>query len=147
VSGSFILRSLVIVQITIFRLTTSWSVVVFLPMFTCLSATYNLTYFYALFVSRNLTYIYDQHYLVLPHISRNLKSFLFWDITPYSLVKVSWCFGGIFRHHFQGWRISQARKPRGKQIHLHATCFQANSLFGLFFDPEDGCDVFLLNIS
>jgi hypothetical protein len=29
---------------------------------------------------------------------------------------------------------------------MFATCFQAGFFFGLFFDPEDGADIFLLNI-
>jgi hypothetical protein len=33
-------------------------------------------------------------------------------------------------------------KADGKQL-LLATCFQAGFLLGLFFDPEDGGDMFL----
>jgi hypothetical protein len=40
---------------------------------------------------------------------RRMKSYIFWDITPYSSLKVNWCFGGICRVHLQGQRISQAR--------------------------------------
>jgi hypothetical protein len=41
-----------------------------------------------------------------------LKSTNFWDITPCSPLKVSWRFGGIYRLHLQGWRISQERNQR-----------------------------------
>jgi hypothetical protein len=30
--------------------------------------------------------------------------------------------------------------------HLLATCFHAGFLLGLFFDPEDGDDIFLRNV-
>jgi hypothetical protein len=33
-----------------------------------------------------------------------------------------------------------------KQAALPATCFHAGILLGLFFDPEDGGDMFLLNV-
>jgi hypothetical protein len=38
-----------------------------------------------------------------------LKSSIFWDITPCSLLKVKRRLGGIYRFHLQGRRISQAR--------------------------------------
>jgi hypothetical protein len=38
-----------------------------------------------------------------------LKISTFWDITPCSLLKVKWCFGGTCCLHLQGRRISQAR--------------------------------------
>jgi hypothetical protein len=34
-----------------------------------------------------------------------------------------------------------------EHIALLAICFQAGFLFGLFFDPEDGGDMFLRNVS
>jgi hypothetical protein len=41
-----------------------------------------------------------------------MKTTIFWDITPYSPLKVNRRFGGIYRLHLQGRRISQARNQR-----------------------------------
>jgi hypothetical protein len=38
-----------------------------------------------------------------------MKSSVFWDITPYILLKVKRRFGGTCRLHLQGWRVSQTR--------------------------------------
>jgi hypothetical protein len=38
-----------------------------------------------------------------------MKSSIFWDIKPCSPLKVKRCFGGAFRLHIQGGRISPAR--------------------------------------
>jgi hypothetical protein len=38
-----------------------------------------------------------------------MKSSVFWDKTPCSLVKVNWCFGETYRLHLQGRRVKQAR--------------------------------------
>jgi hypothetical protein len=54
-----------------------------------------------------------------------LKSIIFWDITKCRSLKVSWRFGGAA---------------------VLATCFHAGFLFGLFFDPEDGSNMFLRKI-
>jgi hypothetical protein len=35
----------------------------------------------------------------LSNKSSNMKSIIFWDITPYSLVQVHWCFGGFYYLH------------------------------------------------
>jgi hypothetical protein len=40
---------------------------------------------------------------------RDVKRFIFWNITPCSLVKVNRCLGGKYRLHPQGRRVSQAR--------------------------------------
>jgi hypothetical protein len=41
-----------------------------------------------------------------------MKSTLFWDITPYSLLKVNRRFGETYRLHLQVWRIIRARNQR-----------------------------------
>jgi hypothetical protein len=41
-----------------------------------------------------------------------MKSSIFWDITPRSPLKVNRRFGGTYRLHLQGRRISQARNQR-----------------------------------
>jgi hypothetical protein len=72
-----------------------------------------------------------------------LKSSIFWDITPCSPLKVNQYFEEKFRLHPQGRRISQAKapgiKPGGKQ--------SSDFLLGLFFDSEDGGEMFLRNVS
>jgi hypothetical protein len=62
---------------------------------------------------------------------------IFSDITPCSFLKTSRRFGGTYGLHLQG-RISRAREL--------ATCFHAVILLGLFFDTEDGDDMFLRNV-
>jgi hypothetical protein len=57
------------------------------------------------------------------HGKAALKSTIFWDITPCSPLKVSRRFGALL-----------------------ATSFHARFLLALFFDPEDGGDMFLRNI-
>jgi hypothetical protein len=56
-----------------------------------------------------------------------MKSFIFWDITPCIPLKVIRRFGGTCL-------------PR--LLVLLAVCFHAGFLLGLFFDPEDGGDMF-----
>jgi hypothetical protein len=55
-----------------------------------------------------------------------MKSSIFWDITPCSPLKVKQHFGGIFRLHLYGRRISKSRNQREaacNQSCLLATCF------------------------
>jgi hypothetical protein len=59
-----------------------------------------------------------------------MKSTIFWDITPCSPLKVNQSFGGTYHLNLQGL----------------ATCFHSGFLIGVFFDPEDGDDMFLRNI-
>jgi hypothetical protein len=49
-----------------------------------------------------------------------MKNSVFLDITPSSMLKVNWHFGGICDLHHQGWTISQARNQHEA---LLATCF------------------------
>jgi hypothetical protein len=76
-----------------------------------------------------------------------MKSSTFWDITPCSPLKVNSLFGGTCQLHLQDRRLSEARNPREnrwlRSAALLATCFHFGFLFGLFFDPEDGGDMFL----
>jgi hypothetical protein len=43
-----------------------------------------------------------------------------------------------------GFKNKSSKKPVSKL--LATTCFYAGFLLGLFFDPEDGCDVLLQNV-
>jgi hypothetical protein len=38
-----------------------------------------------------------------------IKSYVLWDITPYSEAEVSWRFGGRYHIHFQDWKVRKAR--------------------------------------
>jgi hypothetical protein len=78
-------------------------------------------------------------YKNMSHYEKHLaavKSTIFWDITMCSPLKVDRRFGGACRFHLQGRRISGA---------LLSTFFQAGFLLGVFFEPEDGGDMFLRN--
>jgi hypothetical protein len=66
------------------------------------------------------------------------KSPIFWDITPCSLSKVSCRFGGTCRLHLQDRSISQAIKK-------HQEGSNGGFLNSLFFDPEDGGDMYIQN--
>jgi hypothetical protein len=85
--------------------------------------------------------------LYFPHKRSNntsKKSSIFWDITPCSPLKVNRSFGETRCLHLQERRTSQARNQHeagGKHSLLHA-----DFLLGLFFDPEDGGDVFLQHV-
>jgi hypothetical protein len=60
-----------------------------------------------------------------------MKSSIFWDITKCSPLKVNRRIGGTYRLHLQSRRISQARNDG-----------EASFLVRLFFDTEDGGDMF-----
>jgi hypothetical protein len=74
-----------------------------------------------------------------------MKNTMFWDITPCSLLKVNGRFGGTYRLHLQGRKISRARNERESRA-LFAACFHAGFLLGLFFGPEDGGDMLFRNV-
>jgi hypothetical protein len=61
-----------------------------------------------------------------------MKSYIFWDITTYSPLKVNRRFGGTSE------RVS---KQRSAFSFIHAGFF-----LGLFFDSEDGEETFLSNV-
>jgi hypothetical protein len=66
----------------------------------------------------------------------DMKNSVFWDVLPCSPVKVNQCFGGIYCLHLQGLRVSQPRNQ-----------YETGSkMLYLFFDPEDGGDIFLQNV-
>lgn len=95
-------------------------------------------------------------------LSRSFKSTTFWDITPCSLLKVYRRFGAIYHFHIHGRKISRERKPVWKQVacsraigvskfrivqETGADCsafhlLHAGSFLSLFFDPEDGGNIF-----
>jgi hypothetical protein len=62
-----------------------------------------------------------------------MNNSIFWDITLFNQLKVNRRFGGRCRIYLQGLLCL-----------LHAPC--SGFLLGLFFDPEDGGDIFLLNL-
>jgi hypothetical protein len=64
---------------------------------------------------------------------------IFWDITPCGPLKVIQCFRGTYRLHLQGREISNI--PGWKHV-----ASRAGFLLGLFFDPEDGRDMFPRNV-
>jgi hypothetical protein len=64
-----------------------------------------------------------------------MKSTIFWDITPCSLLKVNRRFGGICPLYLLGGIIIQAKNQR-------VASSKQNSSEG----PEDGGDVFLRNV-
>jgi hypothetical protein len=66
-----------------------------------------------------------------------MKSFIFWDITPCSLLKVNRRFGGTCHLHLQGLRVSRMKQAARKA---------ARFLVRLPFNPEDGGDMFLRNV-
>jgi hypothetical protein len=92
-----------------------------------------------------------------------------WYISQYNPVKVNRCFGGTDNLHFQGMRVSQARKQHEASRKMFAACFKlvspicllpascwflpsacclldAGFLLGFLVDSEDGGDVFLRNV-
>jgi hypothetical protein len=71
-------------------------------------------------VFSNDIYTLVQYYLDFLHkFVYNMKSTIFWDITPCSSWKVNRRFGGTHRLHLQGRRISHARNPQhGRDMFL-----------------------------
>jgi hypothetical protein len=77
------------------------------------------------------------------------KSPIFWNITLCRLLKVNWCFRGTFHLHLQGQRTSQAinQCEAGSKHSSGSACYLLHDgfLLGLFFNPEDGSNMFLQN--
>jgi hypothetical protein len=55
------------------------------------------------------TCICFKHIIFLRETQSNSKNTIFWAVTPCSPLKVNRRFGGTYRLHLQGWRISRAR--------------------------------------
>jgi hypothetical protein len=66
-----------------------------------------------------------------------MKSTIIWDITPFSPFNINRCFGGTYRLHLQERIISRARNQCESR-------WQAELC--LFFDPEDGSEIFLRDV-
>jgi hypothetical protein len=71
-----------------------------------------------------------------------VKNSIFWDITLCSLLKDNRRFRGTFRLNLQGRRINQTRNQleTGNQQNVASIIWIKE---GLFFDPEDGSDMYL----
>jgi hypothetical protein len=67
-----------------------------------------------------------------------MKSCVFWDITPCSLLKNNRFFGGIY-YHLQDRRKRQVRNKR--ESRWQAFFFHAGFLFDFLFEPDDGGDM------
>jgi hypothetical protein len=64
-----------------------------------------------------------------------MKSTIFWDIMPCRPLRVNQHFGGTYHFHLWGRKMSQQE-----------TSTKAGGKLRLFFDPEDGGDIFLRNV-
>jgi hypothetical protein len=68
------------------------------------------------------------------HYMFNINSTIFWDITPYSPLRVNRRFGGTYRLHLQGRRISRARCQRESKWQAeHGVVRTSNPTFNLKF--------------
>jgi hypothetical protein len=70
-----------------------------------------------------------------------INNTIFWNITPSSPLSVNRHFGETYRLHPQGRKNKLSKTPART-----VDCFQAGFLLSLFFDPEDGGDMFLRNV-
>jgi hypothetical protein len=71
------------------------------------------------------------------------SSAVFWGKTSCSLVEVNWCFGGLYCLCLQGWRGCQGNRLASCTM-LATFCLLMHCY--LFFDLEDGDNIFFLNI-
>jgi hypothetical protein len=67
-----------------------------------------------------------------------MKSIIFWDATPCSLLNCNRRFGGTYRLHLQGQRRWFQEEPATSNLLVLAEI--------IFFDPEDEGDVLLPNV-
>jgi hypothetical protein len=66
-----------------------------------------------------------------------MKSVIFWDVTPCSLLNCNRRVGGTYRLHLQVRRKNYSKNQQVSKWHL------AGFRWNLFFEPEDGGDRFL----
>jgi hypothetical protein len=59
----------------------------------------------------------------------SVRSFIFWDITPFIPVKVHGRFWGIYYLYLQGWRVSQERNHVARKQSATSGCFFLELLF------------------
>jgi hypothetical protein len=77
-----------------------------------------------------------------------IKSAIFWDITPCSLLKVNRCFGGTYCLHFQGRKICRERSQVANRaftqvsysayfstLKMEAICCSETSVYFQLFKP------------
>jgi hypothetical protein len=70
-----------------------------------------------------------------------MKSSIFWDITQCNPFKVN----RSFRKNISP--IFGVEEKANQETSVLATCFHVSFFLGLIFDPEDGGDMFLRNVS
>jgi hypothetical protein len=72
---------------------------------------------------------------------------MFWDTMSCGSLIIKAHFGLIHFLHLQGQQINHARnKHEAGSKQSSASCMLPDGfLLGLFFDPEDGCNIFLKN--
>jgi hypothetical protein len=75
-----------------------------------------------------------------------MKSSVYPDISPCSPLKVNRLFGGKYWLHLQDRRISKGRN-RTKQTGCACYMLHYGFLPGLLFEPEDGGDMFVRNVT
>jgi hypothetical protein len=65
-----------------------------------------------------------------------MKSSIFWDITPRSLIKVNWCFRGTCHLHPQGWSWTWRSPPKRRLTfsYLHGIVYQKTELIRTFLN-------------
>jgi hypothetical protein len=83
---------------------------------------------------------YNFHVSKFVYVKLFLKSFVLWDITHFSPLKVNRPTRGKFRLHFQSRRKSQAIKQHKAGDKL------LWFLVGVIFGPKNGDDIFLRNV-
>jgi hypothetical protein len=72
------------------------------------------------------------------------KTTIFWDITPCSPLRVNRRFGGTYRLHILGRKMSSVRNHHESRSLPPAFTLVSCGIF--FFDPEYWGDMFLLNV-